>query len=265
MMFWMDGERVEPTTGELMLMDPASPDTFGVFETMRSYNGAIFQLERHLERLEHSARIIGLELPCSLKQIDRYLKRSVPSHPNEPSAGQGPVRIKCVATDSHVYLQVLPLSIDPLIYNGVSTVLVRKERPCPEAKSLPYYSSYIAQEEARQHGAYEAILVDADGFITEGAFSNIFWVKAGKLFTRNDKVLGGVTRSVIEEIMPTSWGKIRAKDVPEADEIFLSKTSTGPVPITSIDGHAIADGKPGKITLEVLKRFEELTASIFIR
>lgn len=253
--YWIDGIEETLTAEEAQLFDVSNPRTIGVFETLRTYDGEIFKLDEHLARLEHSAKLLRFDLPVSIQDIGAFLKKAVEENPTH-LANPSELRLKCVATSEHVYIQTMPLLIDPSIYKGVPVISVMSTRRQPTAKALPYNKSFEAHTLARKQGAYEAILVDKKGEVTEGAYSNIFWVKDGKIYTRKEGVLEGITRKVVLDLVPVKFQNILLEELKKVDELFLTKTTTGPVPITSIDGHLIADGKPGERTRELIQLFK---------
>ena len=253
--FWIDGMQAELTPEQIELFNPANPETSGVFESLRTYNGKIFKMDQHLARLQNSADMLGFALPAPLEKIATFLKQSV-------QGATGELRVKCVATTEHIFVQATPLVIDPRIYQGVSAASFRVTRDMPQAKALPYNVSFEAHAFAESQGTFEAILVDEEGFVTEGAYSNIFWVKNGTIFTRSEGVLEGITRAAILEQNPVEFQKITLEELQEADEVFLTKTTTGPVPIIQVNGARIGSGEPGPFTKAVHERFDESTDPI---
>lgn len=259
MKLWIDGIQVESTPQQAKLFDPSSGESFGVFETLRTYGGRIFRPDQHLARLEHSAKLLSFTLPLPQEKIAEFLEESVRESLNPAQTMD--LRLKCVATAEHILIQIIPLVVDPTIYEGVSAVSFPMNRSEPEAKALPYKASFEAHEFAEKHGAYEAILVDEEGFITEGAYSNIFWVKGGEIYTREEGVLKGITRATILELFPVQFQKITLEELKKADEIFLTKTTTGPVSVVRVDKTTIGSHKPGPQTQKVRASFRELAES----
>lgn len=200
---------------------------------MRTYGEEIFKFEEHMERLKRSAEIVGMELPVGIPEIrvDRF-----------------PSRIKVTATPEGFEVEVRDLEIDEAVYDGIEVVFVEAERSNPEAKALPYDVCHDAHKLAEDAGCGEAVLVDRDGFVTEGAYSNVFWVKNGEVFTREDGVLPGITRGVVSELIPVSFGKVTPDELKDMDEIFITKTTTGVVPI----------GRSGPITKKLMQYFFDL-------
>jgi para-aminobenzoate synthetase component 1 len=225
------------------IFDPANKKVRGVFETMRTYNGKIFELDAHLERLKNSAKIIGMKLPYKLSEIKKMILETPVSRE---------VIVKVVATPNDVAIKVSPLVIDPIIYKGVSATFYKIERRKPKAKALPYNKSFEAHEYAISRGFYESLLVNKKGFVKEGAYSNLFWVKDGQVFTVGRGVLEGVTRSIVCKSVPVRFAEITPAKLKKADEVFITKTSTGVVPITEIDGVKIESGKTTKMLMKLL-------------
>ncbi len=226
-------------------MKPFRPE-FGVFETMRNYSDEIFKLDEHLARLAKSADIVQMELPKSLEEIRAQLL---------DLQLDGPTKIRLVATPEEIVIETYPIEIDPKIYEGVSAISVPIERNRPEAKAFPYNASLDAHAQAEKLGHYEAFLVDHSGYVREGAYSNIFWVTGDEIHTAQEGVLAGITRQVIIDSAPVKFADITPEKLIQVDEIFITKTSTGIVPITELDGHKIGIGEPGPVTEKLAKIF----------
>lgn len=240
-MITVNGQLVSADDPRLEVMDRSKKDNFGVFETMRTYGKEIFRFEEHMERLQRSAEIVGMKLPASLEEIQGMIR-----------VEEFPARVKVVCTPEDVIVEVERLEIEKAVYEGVEVVFLEIERAKPEAKAFPYFVSYEAHDYAVSKGAYEAIFVDREWFVTEGAYSNVFWVKDGKVFTREKGVLPGITREVVMELVPVKFGKITPEELMGMDEIFISKTTTGVVPV----------GKPGPIAKKLMQHFSNVNSEI---
>lgn len=252
--YWIDGIEETLTAEEAQLFDVSNPRTIGVFETLRTYEGKIFKLDEHLARLKNSAKLLRFDLPVSIAEIGEFLKKAT-GETSASSASPTDLRLKCVATSEHVYIQTMPLLVDPSIYKGVPVISVMSMRRQPTAKALPYNTSFEAHALAKEQGAYEAILVDKKGEVTEGAYSNIFWVKDGKIYTRKEGVLEGITRKGVLELIPVEFQNITLEELKKVDELFLTKTTTGPVPIIRLNDLPIGTGEPGHLTQELIQKF----------
>ncbi|MFA6435968.1 MAG: aminotransferase class IV, partial [Candidatus Gracilibacteria bacterium] len=213
----------------------------------------IFELEAHLNRLQHSARLIPFQLPASLKQIRLWTQEVLKIY-----SKKFPVRIKIAATKKDIFIKINSLTFDSAIYQGVSATCVDVERHQPQAKAYPYTISYFAHEKAEKAGFYEALLVDSKGYVREGAYSNLFWIKNGQIFTEKEGALLGITQAAVCSWEKVKKGHVTPKELIEMDEVFLTKTTTGAVPIIKIDKKIIGNGKPGLITQQILNRFKAL-------
>lgn len=214
-----------------------NPHAEGVFETLRIENGRGVDLRKHLRRLQKSATIIGMHFPHSIKTIEKFARQSITfiTHPS--------VRMKIVVTQKNILIHCSKHSSSPKKF--ISVITVPLERTHPAAKSLPYDDCYKAHQKAIKAGCSEALLVDSDGHITEGAYSNIFWVKNKILHTPDKNILHGITREKI--LRSARKNKIRVqfslptkKELLAADEIFLTNSVIGAVRVQRIDGEAMS-------------------------
>lgn len=249
-MITCNGKLVLDHDKKSQLFDPKiSGKLRGVFETMRTYDGVIFRLEEHLARLQRSAKLAHIVLPLQLRKIQAFLDHAV------RACGFEPARIKLIVTKGDVLIQCLPLKIDPQIYNGVSVVSVRLQRNTPEAKSLNYAKNFAVHEKAKEKGCFEALLIDRKGIVREGAYSNLFWVKKGRLFTTKSGILKGITRQTVLEATKVSLSEIRLDQLEKADEVFLTQTSREIIPVTRVNGAVIGNGTVGPVTSEAKQAF----------
>lgn len=232
------------------IFDPANKKSHGVFETMRTYGGKIFMLDAHMERLKKSAKIINMNLPYRLSEIKKMILKNAAA--NLKKSPQCDILIKAIVTPQDFAIRIIPLKIAPAIYKGVSATCYKIERHKPKAKALPYNKNFEAHEYAENHGFYEAFLVNKKGFVKEGAYSNVFWVKNGQVFTVGSGALEGITKQVVCAATPTILAEIKPVALQKMDEVFITKTSTGIVPITSIDGKKIGTGKVGTTTKSLI-------------
>ncbi len=249
---FINGIAAHPTDARLKLLDPSNPVAHGVFETMRAVGGKVQDLSAHLRRLEHSAEVVGIKLPVSVADIKTMIAKILPADHRSL-----PARIKLVATSADIIIERLPLISDPRDAHGIAVTCVRADRMYPEAKALPYVTEWRAHAQAAEHGFGEAILVDAEGFVTEGAYSNVFWAKRGTLFTRRENVLSGLTRLAVLRTarklrIPVAFAAVTPKELSVADEVFITKSTTGITPVTSVGGSTVANGVPGALTRRLL-------------
>jgi branched-chain amino acid aminotransferase len=252
----------------------------GVFEGIRSYNGRVFRLEKHVDRLYDSARAIHLVIPMTREAIaqavldtlavnnlrDAYIRlvvtRGAGSLGLDPRKTTDPQVI--IITDS---IQLYP----PELYeHGLKIVTAGTMRNHPAAlnprvKSLNYLNSILAKIEATNAGCLEALMLNHKGEIAECTGDNIFVVRNGEVHTPSIDagILEGITREAVIELARESGLKVVERtmdrhDVYTATECFLTGTAAELIPVVECDGRPIGDGRPGPITRELLLRFQAL-------
>jgi branched-chain amino acid aminotransferase len=142
---------------------------------------------------------------------------------------------------------------------GVGIVTVRLERPMTGAKRIDYVEARMALEAAHRQSAVEAVYMDRNDRVYEGTTSNLFLIRNGALVTPGRGILPGITRQTIVDVakigMPVEVQDISIAELLQADEVFISGTNKGIVPVVSVDGHPIASGKPGKLTRNLSDAF----------
>jgi len=238
------------------LFDLTNEKTIGVFETLRADAGKIHDLSAHLARLRHSAVFVGIKIP-SLSVLVQSLKHAARSH-------VAPVlRMKLVCTKTDAVIETRPLPTDPAREYGVGVTVVPTDRKIPAAKALPYYREYTAHHEAGKKGYSEALLRRLDGSVTEGAYSNLFFVKDGVIWTANQDMLPGITRATVIKLakrlnIPVHYVSLQETDMWHAEEIFLTSSLHGITPVIYLDAEPVQSGKPGKITKKLQRAFEAL-------
>lgn len=263
----IDGQVVRPEDARVSVYDRGFLYGDGVFETVRSYDGVPFALTEHLERLERSAKAVGIRLPVSLRALERETL-DVVSAAEEPQStirilitrGQGPLRLDPAGATSPLRV-ILVEPFSPLpeeqYQAGVRVITVRTERAAdavPAAKVTNYLASMLAIERARERGAHEALLLDVEGCILEGATSNFFLVVEGELLTAPKSwVLAGITRAKVISLasemgLVVRHGAIGRGDLESATEAFLTSTLREVLPVTQVDHVTIGDGRPGPWT-----------------
>jgi branched-chain amino acid aminotransferase len=254
----------------------------GIFEGIRAYNGRVFRLERHIERLFESAKAIRLDIPggpaeiealvldaCRQNRItDGYIRLLV-------TRGAGDLSLNprsCPAPS----IVIIARAVDPLYRRGpregiiAITSTFRRNPPdacSPAIKSLNYLNNVMARMEANDRNADEAILLDRDGHVAEATADNIFIVTDRALVTPPTSTnLRGVTRETIlrlaeEHGIRTEERAFGLFDVWTAREAFLCGTLAEVVPIASVDGRVIGSGTPGATTLRLMAAYGELVRS----
>ncbi|HYC72809.1 MAG TPA: branched-chain-amino-acid transaminase [Opitutaceae bacterium] len=279
MQIYLDGKYLEQADAKISVFDHGLLYGDGIFEGIRLYGGNVYRLEEHLERFELSARAILLTLPLSRKEIAEVVCECC--RRNKLTDGY----IRLVATRGIGDLGLAPwlcpkpslfciadkISLYPQEFydNGLAIVTVPTRRIAPDAlpptvKSLNYLNNILAKIEARQAGALEAIMLNAQGYVAECTADNVFIVQKGELLTpaASQGALKGITRQTIFDVAKEIGVPIREVDLTRydvwcADEGFLTGTGAEVIPMVKLDGRPLGDGKPGPITKKVLAAFRK--------
>jgi branched-chain amino acid aminotransferase len=251
----------------------------GVFEGIRAYDGRVFRLEEHVQRLFDSAQAIMLSIPLSQKKmceaiLETLRKNNLRNAYIRPivSRGYGDLGLdpnKCPRPS------VIIIAIDwgamygDLYEVGLTAISVAVRRNSPDSlppniKSLNYLNNILAKIEANVKGGNEAIILDSRGLVSEGSGDNIFVIKEGQIFTPHTiSNLKGITRAAVMELAEIKGNPIQEKemglfDLYTADEVFVTGTAAEVAPVTKVDGRVIGTGKPGPITKELMAAFKDL-------
>ena len=242
-----------------------------VYETLRTYDGKPFLFSRHFARLEHSARGIDLKLPWTksktLDEIRRTLFASECRIRVMMTRGVGELAADTeTCTDPAAIIIVVPLIPPPerIYREGVDVVIssVRRSSRFADIKTGSLIHQVLARREAKSKRAYEAILLTADGKLSDGITSNIYMVRDGKLLTpgHDAGIVEGITRSVVLDLAREAGLKVvedffEVDDIAKADEMFLTSTTREVVPIARVDGRPVRNGKPGPVTSMLLQEY----------
>jgi branched-chain amino acid aminotransferase len=253
--------------------------TFGdsVYETLRTYSRRPLLLARHLGRLRASAERLGIDIPASDTRLREHLMALLDRAGHEHayirlivSRGVGDISYKFDRIQGPTVVMVVkPFEgYDTAHYtHGVDLAIVSVRRNAPEAldpaiKSCNLLNNILAVREAQARGAYEAILLNAQGEIAECAASNIFAVRSGAVVTPplSAGILAGITRDVAIEIGREIGLEVREETLLpsallSADEAFITSSLKEVTPVKAIDGRPIGTGRPGPLTLRLLQAF----------
>ena len=224
----------------------------GLYETFRTLNHKPVFLEPHLDRLFKSAQGIDLTIPFSQNEIVKMIARVVQQF-DDPNQ-----RARILAVAEKIIIYTSSLNLDPSIYKGVSTITVPALRKSPEIKTTDYTTCLEAYKIAENNDCFETILLDKNNQVLEGSRSNVFWVQGEKLFTREGDVLPGVTRQnvILGSPFPLFYGLLNQFDFDQLNEIFLTNSGSRIIPVVKINSIQIGTGKPGPITVELLKVYD---------
>lgn len=229
---------------------------YAVFETIRTYNKKVFRLDDHLARLYVSADIIGFKSKWDFKKTYEVVVKTLEENKRWKDA-----RIKVILSKEDLVVMIEKLKEKPkeMFKDGVKCVSFHGKRNMPHAKKLADVFSYVAKQYAESCGAYESILVDERTYVRECAYANIFWVNGGELYSTNKEILFGITRETVVELAGNcNFEGIKFKSLLHADEVFMTQTTSGIIPITEINGQRIGEGKPGPVTKKLMKKLDKL-------
>jgi len=249
----------------------------GVYEVIRVYDGKLFTLDEHLQRLKKSLMSVRIELPYSMDVLKKNLYRLVEQdqlHNGivylQVTRGQAPRNHsfpKSVQSVLTAYTKEIERPLTT-ITSGVSVHLTADIRwlRC-DIKSLNLLGNILAKQEAVEYGCQEVIF-HRDGTVTEGGASNVFIVRNQQLMTHpsNHLILNGITRQQIIQLatqlgIPVVERDFSVDDLLTADEILISSTTQEVTPVIKIDNTMVANGKPGVITQQLQEQFEALIQS----
>lgn len=276
---YIDGVFYPESEAKISVFDHGLLYGDGIFEGIRFYNGRVFRLEEHIDRLFDSAKAIMLNMPLTKAEMteatlescrknglrDGYIRLVV-------TRGVGDLGLNpknCKKATVIIIAAAITLYPEELYRNGLSIVTCATRRVAPGAfspavKSLNYLNNILAKIEAGNAG--EGLMLNEQGYVTECTGDNIFIFKKGELFTPpiSAGLLGGITRNVVLEIAkefgtPIHEINLTRYDLYTADEFFLTGSAAEIIPAVSLDERPIGDGVPGALTAKFIKRFRELT------
>ncbi|MDQ0090876.1 branched-chain amino acid aminotransferase [Paenibacillus anaericanus] len=252
----------------------------GIFEGIRIYNGNIFKCKEHLDRLYDSAKSIMLNIPLTYQEMEDALVETL--RRNElrngyirlvVSRGTGDLGLdpnRCPKATVVIIVEQLSIYSEEAYKTGLKTVSVSTKRNIPDAlnpkiKSLNYLNNILVKIQSNLSGAGEAIMLNSQGYVTEGSGDNIFIVKNGVITTPPCYLgaLEGITRGAIIDICAEKGYKLKEEpfslhDVYVADEVFLTGTAAEVIAVREVDGRIIGEGHAGPITLNLLEEFRSV-------
>ena len=283
MLIYIDGEFLPKAEAKVSVFDHGLLYGDGVFEGIRSYNGRVFKLDEHLERLYDSAKSIMLQIPISIETMkETVLETLRRNHLTEGyirliiTRGVGDLGLdpnKCPKPSIIIIADKIVLYPQKFYEDGLEIVTVAIRRNYAEAinpriKSLNYLNNILAKIEGKQAGAEEVLMLNAEGYVVECSGDNIFWIKNETLVTPpvHIGILEGVTRNSVIELARDAGMHVEERvftrhDLYIADECFLTGTAAEVIPVVKIDQRAIGDGHPGKITQRLISAFRQYANS----
>jgi branched-chain amino acid aminotransferase len=277
---YINGKMVERGEARVSAFDRGLLYGYGLFETMRSYSGRVFRIDRHLSRLARSAEMLGIGAALDTAGLERSVYDTIAA--NELSdarirltvtAGEGERSLSLPTSGSLTTIIVAEELILPLstaYENGIRATVVGGRRnsrsPLSGLKAIGYLESLLARSQAAAVGADEAVMLNERGLVAECSTSNIFIVASGQLLTPSleSGILPGITRDVIMELasglgVEASECDVAVADLFNADEVFITNSVIEILPIVDVDNEPIGRGKPGELTGMLSRAYEELT------
>src|SRR5665648_44083 len=281
LIIYCNGAFVQEEEAKVSVFDHGFLYGDGIFEGIRAYHGRVFKLDEHLKRLYESAKSIQLNIGVSkeeMKEIvletlrknglkDAYIRLVVSR--GKGDLGLDPTKcpraaIFCIADQIKIF--------EPKMYEQgleVVTVAIRRNNHdslSPRIKSLNYLNNILAKIEANQAGVVEGVMLNQDGYVTEGTSDNIFILRDGVLLTPplSAGLLEGITRDSVLQLSGQLGIVVREElftrhDLYTADECFLTGTAAELIPVTKVDGREIGGAVPGEVYKQLLVAFRALT------
>ncbi len=282
----IDGTLFDAKDAKISVFDRGFLYGDSIYETMRTYQSKIFLLNRHLKRLENSASMLRLNLPISSEKFEQQLNWTVSVAGNKEwyirlivTRGKGKIGLDIHLSRQSTYVVVVnPLEPFPSDYyeNGVRLAIVstrRNDRSSldPRMKTSNLLNNILGYAEAKDDGAFEGILCNHTGYITEGTGSNVFAVSIGVLLTPplDAGLLEGVTRNLVLELaahegITHAEQNITPAEFLESDECFITSTTKGIMPVNKINNTPLA-ASPGPLTRRLMQAYDRFVEqSLFL-
>ncbi|MBI4397001.1 MAG: aminotransferase class IV [Elusimicrobia bacterium] len=284
---WVNGRLADPRRPAVSAYDHGFLYGDGVYETLRVYNGRLFRFDRHFQRLKHSARSVRIPIPYPGKTIEQGLYRLLEVNRLQDTSlritltrGPGPLGFDprpCRSPSLVLTPGPALRPLDSLFCRGIRLAIVRVRRNArtsldPAIKSTNNLNNILAKMDAIRSNAFEALMLNVEGYLTEGTVSNVFFVSKGTLRTPDLAcgLLAGVTRDIaIHLAKRRGWkvaeGWFKPKDLLTAQEIFLTSTILEIMPVTSIVDekkrvHRVGAGRAGAWASLLEKDFQDLVS-----
>ena len=280
-LIWFDGKMVDWRNATIHVLTHTLHYGMGVFEGVRAYQTdrgtAIFRLREHSERFLNSAHILGMKIPYDIDtliqaQIDVVSQNKLSSGYIRPIAFYGSEALGIAAKNLSVHVAIAAWSWGTYLGKDALEKGIRVKTSsftrhhvnitmCKAKATSSYANSILAHNEAAQDGYDEALLLDVDGFVTEGSGENIFIVRKGKLYTPDlTSALDGITRDTLIQFaseigIPVIEKRITRDEIYTADEAFFTGTAAEVTPIRELDNRTIGSGSRGPVTARLQKMF----------
>lgn len=279
MQIYIDGKFYDKENAKISVLDHGFLYGDGVFEGIRAYNGKIFKCEEHIDRIFTSAQYIKLQIPMAKEEIKDALYKTLEANNLKDayirlivSRGVGDLGLdtrKCPKPSVIIIATYWGALYGDMDDKGIKVITASTRRIPPQcldvkAKTLNYLNNILAKIETFDVHADEALMLDINGFVSEGTGDNIFIIKGGKILTppTDSSILLGITRKTIIDISKNLNVEVEEKrltllEIYDADEAFMTGTAVEVIPIREVDGRKIKEC-PGEITLKVMEKFKRM-------
>ncbi len=279
LLVYIDGVYYPKSQAKVSVYDHGLLYGDGVFEGIRAYNGVVFKLREHVDRLCRSAHAIMLQIPLTQKDLTQTVLETLRKNKLKDAyirlvvtRGVGDLGLdprKCPKASIIIITDSITLHANEAKEKGITTVITWVRRNSVDAttheiKSLNYLNSVLSKIEANANGVDEAICLDKNGFISEGVGENLFIVKNGKILTppSSSGALAGITAQVaIKFANKLGYEVTEANITPfqlfTADEAFFTGTAAEIVPIREVNKRLIGNGSPGPVTKKLMAAFQK--------
>lgn len=273
-LIWLDGEMVDWRDAKIHVLTHTLHYGMGVFEGVRAYEAeqgtSIFRLEAHTDRLFNSAKIMNMSMPFSKEQLNDAQRAAVRDNDLKSAYirpmvfyGSEGMGLRADNLKTHVMVAAWEWGAymgEENLQKGIKIATSSFTRhhvnvTMTKAKSNgAYMNSMLALQEAVSHGCDEALLLDTEGYVSEGSGENFFMVKDGIIFTPElTSALDGITRKTIMQLAKEAGYEVREKRITRdevyiADEAFFTGTAAEVTPIRELDNRAIGEGSRGPVT-----------------
>jgi branched-chain amino acid aminotransferase len=280
LLVYIDGEYYPKSQAKISVYDHGFLYGDGVFEGIRAYNGVVFKLKEHVDRLFRSALALTLKIPLSKQEVINAVVETLRKNKMKDSyirlivtRGFGDLGLdprKCPKPTIIIITDTISIRAGNAKETGITTMFswVRRnpvDATTHEIKSLNYLNSVLAKIEANACGVDEAICLENNGYIAEGVGENIFIVRNGEIFTppTSTGALAGITAEVVTELAAKLGIKLTVANLTPfmiftSDEAFFTGTAMEVVPIREVNKRQIGDGKPGPITKKLITEFHKV-------
>lgn len=284
MKIYLNGKLVPERDARVSVFDHGLLYGDGVFEGIRAYNGRVFMLDAHIDRLYRSAQAIALVPPMTKRQMAAAVVRTCAANKLRNgyirlvvTRGVGELGLNpynCRNPQVIIIADAIQLYPKKLYDTGMAIVTAGTMRNHPEAvnpriKSLNYLNNVLAKIEAINSGVVECLLLNPQGYIAEASGDNVFVIRGDTLVTPPCwcGALEGITRAVVMQLAPEHGLQVNEDvltryDVYTADEVFLTGTAAEIISVVNVDRRPIADGKPGPLTRRLAAAFSRYARSV---